>query len=70
MFRNIQPNTVLVERILVRVETLQISSASGSVVQVLVHGCILLMTEDDAFAGPTLSTTFATLRTFGLLLVT
>lgn len=70
MFRNIQPDTVLVERILVRVETLEISTAGRGVVEILVHRRILLMTEDDAFAGPTLSTTFATLRTFGLLLVT
>lgn len=49
---DIQPDAVLVEGVLVGIEPPQAALARGFLV--LVHRRILLMPEDDAFAGPAL----------------
>lgn len=68
MFRNIQPDAILAEGVLVREKTLEIPTpflSSGT----CIHGGILLMAKDDSLAWATLTATFATLRTLGLLFV-
>lgn len=67
---NVQPHAVLVESVLVRIESLQISATLGRLVESIVHGRVLLMAKDDTLAGPTLSTTFKTLCALGSLFVT
>jgi hypothetical protein len=61
VFWDIQPNAILVERVLVRIEPLQVSTTLGRLGQVLVHGGILLMAKYDALTGATFSAAFATL---------
>lgn len=69
MFRDIQPDTILVKRVLVRVETLQIPAAF-CLLLAIVHRRILLMAKNNALAGPTFSATFATLGADWFLFVT
>lgn len=61
VFWDIQPDAILVERVLVRIEPLQVTATLGRLGQVLVHGRILLMTKDDALTGATFSAAFTTL---------
>lgn len=69
MLRDIQPDTVFVEGVLVGVEPLQIPPITGRLSRILVHRCILLVAENDAVAGPTFSPALAALGTLGFLLV-
>lgn len=69
VFRNIQPDAILVERVLVRIEPLQVSTTLGRLGQVLVHRGILLMAKYNALTGATFSAAFATLRALRFLLV-
>lgn len=70
MFRDIQPYTIFIKSVLVRVETFQRAPSTGGIIRVLIHRGILLMAENDPFAGAAFSAAFATLRTLGLLLIT
>jgi hypothetical protein len=68
MLGNIQPDAILVEGVLVREKAFEIATAflSGGI---CIHGGILLMTKDDSLTWATFTTSFATLRTLGLLFV-
>lgn len=70
MLWDVEPDTVLVKGILIRVEPLQSATAGSGIAQVLVHRGILLMAENDPLAGATNPAAFTTLRAFGFLLVT
>lgn len=70
MFGDVEPDTVLVKGILIRVEALQRATSGGGIAQILVHRGILLMAKDDPLAGATDPAAFTTLRAFGFLLVT
>lgn len=61
VFGNSQPYAILVKRVLVRIEPLQIPTTFGRLGQVFVHRGILLMAKYNALTGATLSATFATL---------
>jgi len=57
--RNIYPDTVLGERFLVAIESLEAAfniTRAGSI-----HGCILLMSEDDTWTRHALTTSFCAL---------
>jgi hypothetical protein len=67
VFRDLQPDVVFSKAVLVGIEPLQ--SGPSGVFSVLIHRRILLMAEDDAFAGATLPRRFAALGALWLLLV-
>lgn len=70
LLRNIQPDTIFVEGILVRKEPIQAASAIlSSPRALLVHRGILLVPKHDPVTGPTLSRAAAALRAYRLLLV-
>lgn len=69
VFGNVQPDAVLVKRVLIRIEPLQVSAAFWWCLEAIIHGRVLLMAEDNALAGPTLSATFATLCALGFLFI-
>jgi hypothetical protein len=68
VFRNIQPDAILVEGVLIREKAFEIPTSflSGGI---CIHGRILLMAKDDSLTRTTLTATFATLRTLGLLFI-
>lgn len=70
MFWDIQPYTILIKSVLIRIEAFQRAAPTGRIIRVLIHRGILLMAENDPFAGAAFSAAFATLRTLGLLLIT
>lgn len=67
MFGDLQPNIVVAEGVLIGIEPLQ--AAPASAIRLLVHRGILLVAEDNAFAGTTLPRCLAALGALGLLLV-
>lgn len=68
MFWDIQPNTVVIESILVGIEVLQ-TAPTARAVEILVHRGILLMTEDNALTRPAFPRALAALGALGLLLI-
>jgi hypothetical protein len=69
-FWDIHPDIILVECILVCVKASKPASAfPDHVLSSAIHGCILLMAEDNPIAGPTLPGSPSTLTTYGPLFV-
>lgn len=58
MFGNIQPHTVLIKGVLIRIEPVE---TPPTIRGVPVHRRVLLMAENYSFARTTFSATFATL---------
>lgn len=58
MFGNIQPHTILIKGVLIRIEPVE---TPATIRGVPVHRRVLLMAENYSFARTTFSATFATL---------
>ena len=66
---DIQPDAILLERVFIRIETLEIATVLGRAPGSIVHRSVLLVAEYDALARATLSISFPTLRALGFLFV-
>lgn len=69
MFRDFQPDAILVEGVLVRVEPPQSPSVPRVSIIVLIQRRILMVTKHDALTGPTLPPASPALRALRSFLV-